>query len=49
MERALKLIKGSNGSTTFLPLNMNIGGQIVQNNYRHKESIYLSKEQARHV
>ena len=28
---------------------MNIGGQIVQNNYAHKESKYLSEEQARHV
>ena len=49
MARAFKLIKGRNDSTTFLPLNINIGGQIVQNNYVHKESKYLSEEQARHV
>ena len=38
-----------NDSTTFLPLNTNIGGQIAQNNHAHKESKYLSEEQARHV
>ena len=42
-------MKGRNDSTTFLPLNTNIGGQILQSNYVHKESIYLSEEQARHV
>ena len=26
-----------------------MGGQIVQNNYAHKERKYLSKEWARHV
>ena len=35
--------------TTFLPLNTNTGGHIIQNNYAHEESKYLSEEQARHV
>ena len=42
-------MKGSNDPTAFLPVNAKIGGQIVQNNYAHKESKYLSEEQARHV
>ena len=42
-------MKGRNGSTIFLPLNMNIGGQTVQNNYAHKKKKYISDEQARHV
>ena len=49
MARAFKLIKGRDDSTTFLPLNTNIGGQIALNNYAHKESIYLSEEQAGHA
>ena len=47
--RAFKLINGRNDPTTFLPLNTNTGRQIVQNNYAHKESKYLSEEQTRHV
>ena len=45
----MKLIKGRNDPTAFLPLNTNIGGKIVQNSYVHKESKYQSEEQAKHV
>ena len=44
-----KLVEGKNDPTTFLPLIMNIGGQIVQNNYAHKKSKYSTEDQARHV
>ena len=40
-----KLVEGENDSTTFLPLNENIGGQIgLDNKYKYKESKYLTKE-----
>ena len=32
-----------------MPLNTNIGGQIAQNSYAHKENKYLTEEQSRHV
>ena len=43
----LKLIKGRNDSTAFLPFNTNIGGQTNIN--MPKSDQYLTEEQTRHV
>ena len=43
------LIEGENDPTTFLPLSMNIGGQVRPNKYESIENKYLMEEQARHV
>ena len=45
----LNLQKVGMAPNTFLPLNMSIGGQIIQNKYANKECKYLTEDQARHV
>ena len=42
-----KLIEGKNGPSTFLPLNINIGGQSKPN--RSRESTHLTEEQAKNI
>ena len=42
---SFKLIKGKNGTTTFLPLNTYIGGPVKY--VKDKETICLTKDQAR--
>ena len=42
-----KLMKGENCATTFLPLNMKIGGPITH--VKDKEATCLTKEQAKHI
>ena len=49
-QESFKLVEGKNDPITFLPLNLNIGGQITPcNKYEYKESIYLTEEQATHI
>ena len=45
--RAFKVIEGKNYSTTFLPLNANIGGQTKPD--RYNETKYLTEDQARYI
>ena len=40
-------MEGKSGTTTFLPLNANIGGQMKSN--RNKENRYLTEDQVKHV
>ena len=42
-------MESKNGSTVFLPLNTNIGGQIRSNKYKYNENKYLTEDQVRHV
>ena len=45
--RPFKLIKGENGTTTFLPLNTGKGGPVRY--VKHKEAKCLTEDQARHI
>ena len=47
--RTFKLIKGKNNPTAFLPLNVNVGGQIRSDKHKYKENKYLTEDQARHI
>ena len=45
--RPFKLIRGENGTNTFLPLNAKIGGPVKY--AKDKETMCLIKDQARHI
>ena len=40
-------MKGKSGTTTFLPLNIKIGGPVKY--VKDKETICLTEDQARHI